>query len=209
MIKMEFIFNLVDSNQENRFTNSKKDVLKYLKIIGVDTRFISYTRNKIYINNLRFSKFSKKKRKTFNKQYPSIEVINSSLFQKICSKSSKVLSKVNPGATILLSSDENPLNDLMYIILESYTRKYGLKLVYEGNFDLIAKPLLLDDETNRIFSDIFHGIGISFKDDKTIYPLIKVSKKWVKDFLEVEIKNKKEDKLASEFMDHLNIWKTF
>lgn len=200
---MDFIFNLSDNNKENNFTNSKKDILKYLKIIGVDTRFISYSRNKIYINNLRFSKFSKKKRKTFNKQYPNIEIINSSLFQKICSKSAKVLSKVNPGDIILLPTDENPLNDLIYIILEPYTRKYGLKLVYEGNFNLIAKPLLLDDEINRIFSEIFHGTGIYFRDDKIIYPLIKVSKKWVEDFLEIKIENKKEDKLASDFMDFL------
>ncbi|MBR3198225.1 MAG: ATPase, partial [Methanobrevibacter sp.] len=58
---------------EKDFTTSKRDVLKYLKLIGVDSRFISYTPEKIYINNLRFSKFSRKREATFNKQYPEIK----------------------------------------------------------------------------------------------------------------------------------------
>ena len=60
---MELMFNIQNSDDE-AFTTSKKDVLKYLKIIGVDTRFISYTPNKIYINNLRFSKFSRKRQES-------------------------------------------------------------------------------------------------------------------------------------------------
>ena len=72
---MDFIFDVSSlTAEEDDFTDSKKDVLKYLKIIGVDTRFISYAPQKIYINNLRFSKFSRKRQETFNKQYPDIEV---------------------------------------------------------------------------------------------------------------------------------------
>ena len=203
---MDFLFNFVDVQEEENFGNSKKDILKYLKIIGVDTRFVSYFENRVYINNLRFSKFSKSREKTFAKQYPEIEVVRSTLFKKICSKSSKVLSDIAPGTAILLSNEKSPLNDLMYIILEPYTRKYGLKLVYDGDFDLIADPLLLDDETNRIFSEIFRGEGIDFdfKDERKIYPLLHVSKKWVEDFLEVKIENEKEDKLASDFMEFLD-----
>ena len=66
---MEFIFDFVNIEEDEKLTDSKEDVLKFLKIIGVDTRFISYTPNKIYINNLRFSKFSRKREKTFYKQY--------------------------------------------------------------------------------------------------------------------------------------------
>lgn len=203
---MDFLFNFADNQNSVDFTDSKKDVLKYLKIIGVDTRYISYFKGKIYINNLRFSKFSKSREKTFNKQYPQIEVIRSTLFKKICSKSSKVLANIDPGATILLPEDETPLNDLMHIVLEPYTRKYGLKLVSDGEYDLKADPLLLNDETNRIFSEIFKGKGIDFnyRDEKKIYPLINVSRMWVEDFLEVEIENKNEDKLASDFMEFLD-----
>ena len=57
---MDLMFDISALTQEEeKFSTSKKDVLKYLKIIGVDTRFISYTPQKIYINSLRFSKFSK------------------------------------------------------------------------------------------------------------------------------------------------------
>ena len=89
---MDLMFDISGFNDEKEeFSNSKRDVLKFLKIIGVDTRFISYTPQKIYINNLRFSKFSRTREATFMKQYPEIEVVRNKLFQKICSKSSKQL----------------------------------------------------------------------------------------------------------------------
>jgi hypothetical protein len=70
---MDLMFNISGLAQDKEeFSTSKKDVLKFLKIIGVDTRFISYTPQKIYINNLRFSKFSRKREATFKKQYPEI-----------------------------------------------------------------------------------------------------------------------------------------
>ena len=54
---MDLMFNISGlAETEKDFTTSKRDVLKYLKLIGVDSRFISYTPEKIYINNLRFSK---------------------------------------------------------------------------------------------------------------------------------------------------------
>ena len=84
---MDLIFDISGlTDEKEEFTSSKKDVLKFLKIIGVDTRFISYTPEKIYINNLRFSKFSRTREKTLKKQYPEIEVVRNSLFQKITSK---------------------------------------------------------------------------------------------------------------------------
>ena len=90
---MDLMFDISGlTSDEEEFSSSKKDVLKYLKMIGVDTRFISYTPQKIYINNLRFSKFSRTREKTFKKQYPEIDVVRNKLFQKICYKSSKVLS---------------------------------------------------------------------------------------------------------------------
>ena len=53
---MDLMFDIAGlASKEEKFSDSKKDVLKFLKIIGVDTRFISYTPQKIYINNLRFS----------------------------------------------------------------------------------------------------------------------------------------------------------
>ena len=156
---MDFIFDVSNlASEEEKFSSSKKDVLKYLKIIGVDTRFVSYTPEKIYINNLRFSKFSRKRQETFNHQYPDIEVVRNSLFQKICSKASKSLADIKPNSTIL--TPEN--NFILNVILEPYTRKYGVKLIHEGNHDLVANPVILDYEVNRIFTDIFNGKGLEF-----------------------------------------------
>ena len=156
---MDFIFDVSGlTTEEDDFTDSKKDVLKYLKIIGVDTRFVSYTPQKIYINNLRFSKFSRKRQETFTKQYPDIEVIRNSLFQKICSKSAKTLADIKPNSKVLIPED----NFIVEVLLEPYTRKYGVKLVYDGEYDLIANPVILDDKVNRIFSTIFAGEGLEF-----------------------------------------------
>ena len=111
------------NTDKEEFSTSKKDVLKFLKIIGVDTRFISYTPEKIYINNLRFSKFSRKRESTFKKQFSEIDVVRSSLFQKICSKSSKVLAlEIKPNTKILMPED----NFIIELLLEPYTRKFKL-----------------------------------------------------------------------------------
>lgn len=202
---MDFIFDVSAlTSDEESFSNSKKDVLKYLKIIGVDSRFISYTPSKIYINNLRFSKFSRKRQETFNNQYPKIEVVRNSLFQKICSKSAKTLSDIKPNSTILIPED----NFMVDVILEPYTRKYGVKLVHDGDYDLIVNPVILDDKVNQIFSTIFAGVGIDFnKKDNEIYPLINVPLNWINSFLEMDgkskIKNVNNDEIASSFMEFL------
>ena len=202
---MDSIFNFAIETNNDEFSSSKKDVLKFLKIIAVDTRFISYTDKKIYINNLRFSKFSKKRQDTFNKQYPDIEVVRNSLFQKICSKASRVLAdEIKPNSTILIPKN----NDLVEIILEPYTRKYGVKLVYEGDFDLIANPIILDDKVGSIFDDIFKGRGLTFnKRYNEIYPLINVPLDWINSFLEIGgkkiVENKNNNELATSFMEFL------
>ena len=202
---MDSIFNFAIERDEDEFTTSKKDVLKFLKIIGVDTRFVSYTAEKIYINNLRFSKFSRKRQSTFNKEYPGIEVVRNSLFQKICSKSSKVLAdEIKPNSTILIPEN----NDLIEIILEPYTRKYGVKLVYGGSYDLIVNPIILDSKVNSIFSDIFKGNRLTFSNKTNeIYPLINVPLNWINSFLEMDgkkiIETKDYDDLSTSFMEFL------
>ena len=204
---MDLMFDISGlTNDEEKFTDSKKDVLKYLKMIGVDTRFISYTPDKIYINNLRFSKFSRKREATFLKQYPDMEVVRNSLFQKICSKSSRVLSlEIEPNSRILMPED----NFIIELLMEPYTRKYGVELVYDGEADLVVNPVILDDEVNGIFESIFSGDGLELdKKDNEIYPLINVSLDWINSFLQmdgrdvVECENKNELAISfSEFLD--------
>ena len=193
------------TSDEDKFSTSKKDVLKFLKIIGVDTRFISYNPQKIYINNLRFSKFSRTREATFNKQYPEIEVVRNKLFQKICSKSSKVLSlEIKPNSRILMPED----NFMIELIMEPYTRKYGVNLVCDGEYDYKVNPLILDDEVNNIFEGIFKGEGLNFtRRDDEIYPLINVSLDWINSFLEMDgqdiLENENKDELANSFSEFL------
>ena len=202
---MDFIFDVSAlSSDDEEFSTSKKDVLKYLKIIGVDTRYVSYTPEKLYINNLRFSKFSRKRQETFNRQYGDIEVVRNTLFQKICAKAAKSLADIEPNSTILLPKD----NFMVNVLLEPYTRKYGVKLVNDGKYDLVVNPIILDDKVNQIFSTIFKGNGIEFdKKDKEIYPLINVPLDWINSFLEMDGKskiiNENNDELASSFMEFL------
>lgn len=203
---MDLIFDISGlKSDEDEFTSSKKDVLKYLKIIGVDTRFISYTPDKIYINNLRFSKFSRLRETTFKKQYPEIEVVRSKLFQKICSKSSKHLAlEIEPNSTILIPKD----NYIINLLMEPYTRKYGIKLVYEGDYDLIVNPIILDDRVNDIFEGIFKGEGLNYsKKVNEIYPLANVSFEWINSFLEMDgqelIEKENKNELANSFSEFL------
>ncbi len=204
---MDLIFDISGlTSDEEKFTSSKQDVLKYLKIIGVDSRFISYTPEKIYINNLRFSKFSRTREATFNKQYPDIKVVRNKLFQKICSKSSKVLSlEIKPNSRILMPKN----NYIVDLLMEPYTRKYGVELVYEGEYDVKVNPIILDDQVNYIFEGIFNGEGLNYNlNNEEIYPLINVSLDWINSFLEmdnqklIECENKNE--LANSFSEFLD-----
>ena len=203
---MDLMFDISGlTDEKDEFGSSKQDVLKYLKIIGVDTRFISYTPQKIYINNLRFSKFSRTREATFNRQYPEIEVVRNSLFQKICSKSSKTLSlEIKPNSRILMPED----NYMIELIMEPYTRKYGAGLVYDGDYDLIVNPTVLDDRVNDIFEGIFKGEGLDFdKKVNEIYPLGNVSIDWINSFLEMDNQNPlapvNGDDLAVSFSEFL------
>ena len=203
---MDLMFDISGlASDEDEFSTSKKDVLKFLKIIGVDTRFISYTPQKIYINSLRFSRFSRTREQTFNKQYPDIKVVRNTLFQKICSKSAKNLTlEIKPNSTILVPED----NFICELLLEPYTRKYGVKLVYEGEYDLKVNPLILDDKVNTIFEGIFAGEGLNLIDSENeIYPLANVSLDWINSFLEMDgqelIEGENKDDLAILFSEFL------
>ena len=204
---MDLIFDVSGfSNEKEEFTSSKRDVLKFLKIIGVDTRYISYTPEKIYINNLRFSKFSRTREATFKKQYPEIDVVRNKLFQKICSKASKVLSEeIRPNSRILMPED----NFIIELIMEPYTRKYGVELVYEGDYDLKVNEIILDDKVNDIFEGIFSGEGLNLvKGEDEIYPLANVSLDWINSFLKMDgqklVESGNKNKLANSFSEFLD-----
>ena len=93
--------------------------------------------------------------------------------------------------------------------MEPYTRKYGVKLVYDGEYDLRVNPIILDDEVNNIFEGLFNGEGLNYdKRDDEIYPLVNVSLDWINSFLEMDgqelldCENKNELALSfSEFLE--------
>ena len=201
-----FLFDFDIPEVEEEFTNSKEDILRFLKDIGVDTRFVSVWENKIYINNLRFSKFSKRRENTFEMKFEDMEVIRSSLFQEIATNASRELSNtIQPQMKILIKEDANPL---IPIILEPYTRKYGVKLVFKDieKYDVIASNQTLDMEIHSICKDIFSGKGITYPrfDDKYIYPLIKVTNKQINDFLNEKLLEEKYWNVSGEFIEFLD-----
>ena len=192
---------------DNNSEKIKKEVLKLLGMIGIDTRFISYTPNTIYINDQRFSKFSKKRQETFRKYYPDIEVISSTIFQKICTRVSKVLSsELSPKDNVLVFKGKTPIDSLLKIVLEPYTRKYGIKILESDYFDYdkiaidsILVSLTLDEEVESILANIFSGNGVktnrkkNYNEIKIIYPFINVSNDWIYSFLNTEsVKGKEE-----------------
>lgn len=229
----DFLSNFVLKKDEKQLSDSKKDILKFLKQIGVDTRFVSYFDDKdvikLYIENLRFSKFSRKRTETFNKQYPDIEVIRSSLFQKISARASKTLAEsLNPKENILIPKIDNDYNKFLYIVLEPYSRKYGINFVeFDENIDFdeidsIVSPLNLNQEVNHILNDIFEGKGIDWNkkmndtynrynlsqenDIKIVFPFINVPQEWINDFLGIENEYKidyENEDIAESFMGFL------
>ncbi len=184
----------------------KKDILVFLKRIGVDTRFVSVVYPQLYINNLRFSRFSRKKEELFLKNYPSGEVIRSSLFQKICARSSRILGEsLRPQEKVMINSDSTLKNKALYIILEPYTRKYGIQIIKKNlkledmdenldyDFDSLVIPLTLDGEVEGVLAQIFTGKKIELQSSeikrgkvRLIYPLLNIPEKWLEDWLNPE-----------------------
>ncbi|MDR2623986.1 MAG: hypothetical protein LBC39_05390 [Methanobrevibacter sp.] len=135
-------------NNENQ-VHSKKEILKFLGRIGVDTRFISLYESNVYINNLRFSKFSKKREEIFKNKYYNMNILRSTTFQKIAIKSSKSLSHSIDVKDKILIFNNNKRDVLSNIILESYLRKYGIKLI-QSNFKSYEEFIKLKDSEETI-----------------------------------------------------------
>lgn len=238
---LDFLANFAQTNSNEELSYSKEDILKLLKRIGVDTRFVSYFKDQesneinLYVENFRFSKFSKKRIATFNNYYDDIEVIRSSLFQKICLRSSKVLANsLKPKTNVLIPKITDDYTKLLYIILEPYSRKYGIKFIeYDENTDFdkvdaVISPLNLNEQVNSILTDIFNGDGIIWDkkiknlvnyygldrltedilESKTlIFPLINVPEEWINDFLGFETNYQvdyENEDIASSFMGFLS-----
>ena len=204
-------------------STEKKEILRFLKKIGVDTRFVSVLPPEILINNLRFSKFSRTKEELFKKNYPEFKVIRSTIFQKICARSSKILGdSLKPREKVLINQSNNPGDKALSVILEPYSRKYGIEII-ERDFDLenletinedfnvVALPLTLDQEIENVLGRIFSGKKVELKSSKKnlqevklIYPLLNIPQEWICSWLNQEDCLQHEaNELAHEFLMYL------
>ncbi len=191
--------------------SEEKIIIKKLNKIGVDTRFISLYENEIYINNLKFSKFSRKKEDEFHEYYPNIKVKRSKLFQKICIKVSRTIkTQIEPRQTLYIENDGSIENILLYIVLEPYKRKYGIKITneYEKNHIKVNNDCL-DDFTIKYIDLMTNAEQITDKlEEKNIYPLTHVPHTWILDWATTNnikyIKNKKYEKtISTEIIEFL------
>ena len=179
----------------------KQTILDFLDKIGVDNRFISLWNEFVFINNLKFSRFSRRREELFLGKFPEWKVIRSKVFQKICIRASRVLSKsLNPGEKIFILKNNKCADLALYLILEPYTRKYGIEIITKEDnhllekdrsidsisIDSIASSITLDQEIGNIIHQMFQGERIlptntntEFNGVKIIYPLINIPDTWI------------------------------
>lgn len=194
------------------------DELRFLGNIGVDTRFLSVYNFKIFINNQRFSRFTRQRQEQFLRNYSDYTIHRSGLFQKICTRVSRVLAgSIKPRERIIVPDDNSYEYFALKILLEPYKRKYGIQILSgnmddfdPGEYDSIAMPITLDDEAvhvlNRLFNgeklDVLHMENTNKMDHKLIYPLQNVPVSWIVGWVknlgyECEVQHQKSYELES------------
>lgn len=166
--------------------DDERKIIKSLNKIGVDVRYISLYENNIYINNLKFSKFSKKKEEQFHELYPEINVIRSTLLQKICIKVSRTLkNQIKPRDIIYVKDSDAPEDILLRIVLEPYRRKYGIKITHTKTCDVIvAKSTYLNQFIDEYFNLMTSANKIEDnRVENEIYPLEDIDYTWIIDWI--------------------------
>ena len=127
----------------------------------------------------------------------------------------------------MLEVIDNPYNELLYIVLEPYSRKYGISFIeYDENvksedFDSVISPLNLNQEVNHILNDIFDGKGIEWdrkydlsdlydlnlENKDIIFPFLNVPQEWINDFLGIEkeyVVDYENEDIGESFMGFLS-----
>lgn len=180
------------------------ETVAFLHRIGVDTRFVSIMDGVIFINNLKFSRFSRRKEELFLAKFPEERVVRSKIFQKICTRASRTLkTSIKPRDKIFLLEsgvgDVNCFEYALHAVLEPYKRKYGVEIVLGSSLndsegsgaDSIALPVTLDAEAMKIVDIMLNGGRIdppssmkSFHNMRLIYPLLNVPDSWIVSWLE-------------------------
>lgn len=208
----------------------KQNMIRFLQKNGVETRFVSIVKDKVYINNLKLSRFSRKKEELFLENFPNFEVRRSKVFQRICTRASRVLKNaLSPHDRIFLIGPENCVNLTLYAVLEPYTRKYGVELIIpddgvdefneqdlegkNGDIDAVALPLTLDGEVENILVNMLNGKKLNLLSSqseknglKMIYPLLNVPLSWIESWVGIEGLNcdfEDKDGLPREMLEFL------
>lgn len=194
-----------------KMNSRDKKIIKSLNKLKIDTRFVSLYDNCIYINNLKFSKFSRQKEEYFHEEYPEIRVIRSKIFQKICTKVSRtVKTQIKPKMTLCILDNGILENILLYILLEPYKRKYGVKIIAQQTSDsMLVNPTCLDDFVSQYINLMLEGCKITEElNENEIYPLKHVSSQLIFDWAEnnnikYEKTYYKKDKKTEEIIEFL------
>lgn len=190
----------------------KRKIIKTLNKLGVDTRFISLYEGDIYINNLKFSRFSRKKEEEFHQLYPEMNVIRSKLFQKMCIKVSRTIkNQIRPRDTLYIRDDKTAKGILLMLLLEPYTRKYGITITTKDLPDaLTVSDKSMNDFADEYINQMITGDRITnnFEEDM-VYPLIHIDNDWISDWinttnLEYEINDEKENQVEREIIEFLD-----
>jgi len=190
---------------------NERKIIKTLNKIGVDTRYISLYGNSIYINNLKFSKFSRKKEEDFGKLYPNISVVRSKLFQKICVKVSRTIkNQIKPRDVIYIEDEITPDAILLNVVLEPYRRKYGITLTTDRTqANKIASTKCINDFASDYINLMISGDKItSYFNENTIYPLLHIDYAWILDWIDstsinYKIKEKTQNDVSDEIIAFL------
>ena len=192
--------------------DKERMMIKTLNKMGVDTRYVSLHADRIYVNNLKYSKFSRKKEDEFHQSYPDIGVVRSKLFQKICVKVSRtVKNQIKPRDILYMDDDGSAESILLRVVLEPYKRKYGIR--FADNIDDANKrvsAMCINDFASDYIALMISGSKItnSFEED-VVYPLLHIDKSWINDWIkttgidysmDTNAENKTEDEII-EFLD--------
>jgi hypothetical protein len=179
-----------------------KEIARFLQNIGVDSRFVSILDDRIVVNNLRFSRFSRAREDIFHHKFPEILVVRSKIFQRIATRASRNLKdELRPQENVFLIGDGTCPNLTLNTVLEPYTRKYGIKIHKAGSWDelvdlkvdKVALSFDLDYEVEGLLDKMLNGEKISLESDKKymdghqrIYPLINIPRDWIRSWTSSE-----------------------
>jgi tRNA(Ile)-lysidine synthase TilS/MesJ len=109
----------------------RQDIIRALRDLGVDSRFVTIREDAVLINNAGLARFSAKWQRSFEEE-TGLRVARSRTFMAICQKVSRTISRhrmLKPRDTVLVALSGGKDSLILLNALEPYRRKYGIELV--------------------------------------------------------------------------------